>query len=1332
MRFYRKICCITIILSLLVTPNAYATASVTTVAPNLMIIFSTAFSMNRAMDDVTYPTIDTDSDGESRDDYYRFDDLGYDQWNPGGSWIAPPPWNSSGTFLGDGSSNLHGNQVDSKLYQSKKAFLDILSDDTLSANINIGFATFRQIFGLPMATVEIVSTATWPEVFPPGGNPAEDLANRGDPGDPASQHTVFPGGNDIFKRSTPEKNAFANDMKNFSFVRWWRQWFDWGSSGSGSGANWNVTPNKETPCAYLYTGAPSYGNPALGGKNGKYYESGRGFLDDSFTTYLENNFGDGGLPLKLRYRTDAVDDSFGRTECSIDSDSWPWGVENTVGARSAAEAANGDPVIEHYLCRTWYNSQQNEFMALYNANRTFRLAYPGRYSGYSVRRMTPDLYLFDGAGNLVDRSGNNQSFTSYSLTCDTDVNNPSHPANQLIEQTVRVSDQFRAWGPLASESGSTPAYFSEVPYYWEGLYNTTTGAETGAMSGWSGETTYKRDCDGSGPGTDECMTASYPSGVADPCDDSRNLCPNTTDPNDPDKLYRYVKTMGADLPSNSRHMGVFLDLPDPSAGHVDNRAIVKGFMGYEQMGPDGNDYNPATQTIAGGKGIAASSHPYQQHQSPIYQSLMSAYAYFSAYKSADSYDSCRSNNILLFYDGKEDARWEEDADGNYIYAKPEEMAAKLYNDLGVRVHVVIMSNNSGDIAQANLIAANGNPVINGFPAKAYVADTPEELKNALVSTFSSIGLDGEVSEVAPAIPTVTKAGSKVFLAGSEESPSAGHLRAYTINSDGTSKSELWDAANEMTEAKRKDRLWSMKADDDLVEFVNLDDAAFAASGTPTVATIKEYTINPSYDSGTYLTNRKTGSFLGTIGRGNHTMALGSPSDPSLWRDSDYRAYVKARRLDRPPLVLTSSDDGFLYAFKQSDGDLLWGWTPRSIVKNMKNYGTFHFGNYMDGKFYAVDARKSSGDSYKTYIVGAAQSGAIFYSLRLKDNGELKKVVWSEDYPGHTSPGGGEPQLWRYDDKVYAVYVVNNGAGASTLVLHNVAKDSDKIVVSGFSFKITAVPLISRENEIYLGDDSGNIYYTKLLDSSGVIKSDTVLLADLNAVSAKLGNFVPSSLSASALTYLGIATGSDEKRYLRAQSTTRLTIFREDYIDHDSNSATDDVPVWRQAWTSSSDASSAGSWDTSGTYTADTSGPPGIDSDGYYTLKTSGIPSLPTAAVISDAATIAGDAVVLPVSMNVTVGACSYRGVAYYYLFDLATGLFPVEKFASRSGQSLEGHMRIGLGEANRLSLTTSGPGDIVGIGSSDQLPDETTGVSDGFDIIGGQRSGRNSWRELID
>ncbi len=1316
MRVYH-ICSVAIIASLLTTVSAKAANNTTTVAPNLMIIFSTAFSMNREMNDVTYPSVDIDGDGVERDELYRFDDIGFDQWNPDGVQVAPAPWNSSGSFLSRGHSNLPGNQPSSKLYQSKQAFFGILNDDTLSKDINIGFSTFRQIFGLSMATTDSLTTATYPEVFPPGGNPFEDLSNRGDPADPASLHPTNPSGNDIFKASNPDKNAFANDMTNFSSVRWWRQWFAWKTSGE-SWANWNDWNNPgPTPCAYLYSGAPSYGNPFLGGSGGKYYEAGRGFLDDSFTTFIDNNKGDGGLPLKFRYRNEAVDNSTGRTECSIDDTDWPWGVENTTGARSANEASSGEPMVEHYLCRTWYDSQQNEFRALYNANRPFRHAYPGRYSGYGVYRAIPGLYLFNDAGLLVDRDGNDQSTTSYPLACTTSL---SYPENTLKRQTQRVSDQLRAWGPLAGESSLTPAYFSEVPHYWEGLSSSTAAAQVGALTGWSGETTYERDCGGSGT---ECVTASYPSRVADPCDDSRNLCPNTTNANDPDKMYRYVKTMGADLSGNSRHMGVFLDLPDPVSGYVDQRAVLKDFMGYEQMALDGNDYNPnaaiPADVIAGDKGLAASSHPWQQHQSPIYQSLLSAYAYYEAYKVADtSYDSCRSNNILLFYDGKEDARWEI-VGGVKVYAKPEEMAAKLYNDLGVRVHVVIMSSNSGDISQADLIAASGGT------GSAYSAQSLADLKTALATTFSSIGLTGEVSEVTPAIPSLTKAGSKVFLAGSEQSPGAGHLRAYTVASDGVVGSVAdWDAADEMTVAERKNRLWSINSGGDLVTFENLDDAAFEVSGLPDVSTIKEYTFDPSYDSEAYLMNRKSGSLLGAIKRGNYTFALNVPRDPALWRDTDYRQFVIDRK-NRTPLVLSSSVDGFLYAFKQSDGDLLWGWTPRSLVKEMKSYGTFQIDNYMSGRIYAIDAKKNSSSNYATYIAGAAQSGAMYYVLKLKNNGQLKALVWEEDYAGHTSPGEGEPQFWRHDDKVYVIYVVNNSAGVSRLVIRNVARKNDKLEVTGLPFKVTAVPLVSDKNELYLGDENGNVYSANLLDGSGVLKADTVLLADLSVTSAKLGNFIPSTspaLPVSELTYLGIAKSTDGKRYLRAQSTSRLTIFREDDVAG--------VPTWRRAWTSS--IGSAGYWNADDTsYTADTSGSPGIDGEGYYTAQTSGVPTLPASAKITDAATIAGDAVILPVALAMSTGTCSSLDVAYYYFYDLATGKYPAGKFANRDSNGIDSHKRIGFGQPNRLVLTASGPDDVLGIDSADQLPDETTGVGRGFKILGGQRSGRNSWRELI-
>ena len=586
-------------------PNDYETL----VAPNLMIVFGNAWSMNRKMDDQTYPSLDEDGPGG----------------NPRSSYVYRVENDERYHY-----SNLYANRPSSKFYQSKQAFLSVLNDDDISDRINIGLATFRQTFGLPNYSTNYKLRGTWPLVYPPGGKPADSASIRGNPLSPATAHPDFPNGNPIYTASTPEKEIFSQDPKNFSYVRWSRQSQYWNRSGG----------SRSPACAYTnYNRSPRYGKSPLAFNSNdtnnsqrKYFETGRGFVDDAFSTFLSQNDSDGGLPLQLRYSAGAIDQTYIGTECNNGNGSWPWATGTWTAARSQDEADAGEPVIEHKLCRVWYNSQLNHFQSLYVANRPFI----NNYGSSSQRPTTPGAALYDADGKLTYRDGIDRANSGvYNTWCSAIGQRLPYSSDVVLtgKRLQPVGPLAPPYdGPLVADSdGLYPAYMSLTSHFYEGENSNSAGAQRGALTGWSGETTYDYN------NGDESMTAIYPSGVADPCRDDRNLCPNNADivkhndvenPYTPPPLddvdFRYAKEMGADKAGHSRHMGAFLDLPDPDHGYTDQRATLRGFMGLQQMDASGLEYNPGSQTIARNHGLTTSSHPWHGYQSPIYQSLFSS------------------------------------------------------------------------------------------------------------------------------------------------------------------------------------------------------------------------------------------------------------------------------------------------------------------------------------------------------------------------------------------------------------------------------------------------------------------------------------------------------------------------------------------------------------------------------------------------------------------------------------------------------------------------------------------------------------------------------------
>ncbi|RUM94159.1 MAG: hypothetical protein DSZ28_04630 [Thiothrix sp.] len=1210
----------------------------TLIAPNLMIIFGNAWSMNRKMDDQTYPSLDLDGAGEKtwKDFVYRVE-------------------NDERYHL----SNLYANQPSSKFYQSKEAFLSVLNDDDASDEINLGLATFRQTFGLPNYSTKYKLRGTWPLVYPPGGKPADTASKRGDPANPAAAHPDFPDGNPIYTASTPEKEIFSQDPKNFSYTRWNRQGQYWYKSGGSNSPACDYTSRNYVP---RYGKSPLAFDPNdTDNAQRKYFETGRGFVDDAFSTFLNQNDGDGGLPLQLRYSAGAIDQQYSPTECNNGNGSWPWATQTWTGARSQDEANSGDPVIEHKLCRVSYNSQTNHFQALYVGNRPFF----NNYGNSSQAPTSPGNALFDSAGRYIYRDNKDRASSAYDTWCSAIDQYLPYSTDRFV-----TGRRLQAVGPLAppydgplqaDSDGLYPSYMSLTSHFYEGEWSKAAGAKRGALTGWSGETTYDYN---SG---DESMTAVYPSGVADPCRDDRNLCPNEADitkhnnvdnPYTPPPLddvdFRYAKEMGADKPNNPRHMGAFLDLPDPDAGYTDQRDTLRGFMGLQQMDASGLEYNPENQTIDRNHGLTTSSHPWHGYQSPIYQSLFSALAYFTAYKEEDPYDNCgRSNNILLFYDGKEDGRWSTE-DGVKVYAKPEEMATKLYEELGVNIHVVILSNNPGDIDQANLIAQGGGT------KEALVVNSLDTLKIALSSVFAVVRANA--SRAAPAIGGISHGGDNIFEVQDQYTPNWGQVVAHTLGSDGeVSDKPIWqfDDGTHMTVSKRQQRLHSTDTEGKIVNFYSdLDDEAFNADANPSVATIREYTMDPSYgDDSPYLGNRKKDSLLGLMGDTSPVL-VNAPGDAALFHDSEYRKYM-SKHIKRAPALLFTSQDGFLYTVDAtqcaSGGELKWGWMPRQFVDDLKGFTSFPRNEHFKGHFRIVDAKNASG-VYGSYLIGSAEEGRLHYTMKLANNEVSKtckdkeeneheykhelgyeKLLW-EDYAevNKSSPNNAAPLIWRDKDsgRTYVIYITGKDED-NKLTIRDITNGGE-IAAAGLEFdlekKVSATPLVVKEKDnhvyIYIGTDEGRLHRLNWTDDDTSIHGK--LAWDNNFTgNEQLGEKKP-------ITYIGYARYQDAE-YLRVQSLTRLTVLKRLPPPED----TQEIQLWKKRWS---------------TFTggATTYSPTEKDSLAIQHLADN-------AEIDSEALIVRGSILLPAYEVDAGENVCSIGG-GYFYFFRLDNGLFPSNKF----------------------------------------------------------------------
>ncbi len=1144
-----------IALSLAVWPSAWMVPAAqaqtaTQVSPNLMIILGNSYSMNREMDNVTYPSgpngpIQTQCPADISGSY-----------TPSPVFANDPGCGGSGTPF---PNHLYGNQPSSKLYIAKQVLYSLLTTSA-SNNINFGFATYRQAFGLQLATVTQLTSAFWVNIYPLGTSPQNPI--------PSSMQGW----------TTSQLNTYGSNPDNFAWVDWWPGWdntlthdFYLGnlSSNSNAAVNSFSTTADGLPLSVQY---PS-GTQSLGySSNGAYY------------------YGSGGLDLN------------------------PPVPGNT-----------SPPDANFVLCKTYYNSQGNNWQGEYTANnadgspRMVVNTYPGLYNASTVQYIYLGSQQFDSQGKL--------SPYSWQDTCS------EGSSQRTIEQSSSlVSDVFK------TSSGTAPAYFSYIPQ----IYDQVNNSPLGTFTGWSGAASYN-------PNTNQ-YTANYPSG------------PQSS------------SAMGSYNVSGAPYMGAFVDLPTPSAGYVDQRSLIENLVNpaYPQWDDSGLGYDPSSQTIVNNgqqQSISASDYDasYDPHQEPVYDSLMDAAAYFSSYKKADPFDDCRTNAVLLIYDGHEDAHYTYNADGTITYADPSQAAAALAQ-LGVKTYVVIISNNAGDIAQANAIAQAGGT------NQAFQVSNASSLFNAIKTVF--LGLQGDLISTSPALPVQISSGSLLYVATANAAKDQGHVYAYSINANGSianPKQPNWDAATQMNATNRTSGLYSSSTAGSATLLTQLDAAAFNLPNPPTdpcvpnTSVIMNYTINPSYtytasngQTCSYLGNRPANWFLGSVASTQDLHLFTSSASPNDLTLPGYLAFAQNASKSRTPALLYTSEDGFLYSSNAQTGGFNWGWMPRASVANLQYYQSVPSMGLMNGRFTIVDAYNGATQQWATYVVGNNDNGAGLYELQLSLSGAPQQEIFLQQPPaGATLPTPGAPAVFNLAGSALnpqgysgvsqiAVEVVNTGTAkkpVNTLIEWNIATGTmsqatiPSNLTSGF---ITSRPFVDTQSgQLYLGDVAGNVYVTSF---SGNANTDAKNLA-----------LVGTTQDQAAVHDIGIGQ-IQGSQYILAATTSGVTVFGPASYGYG--------PIWATNPTG------------------------GYVYTGTQWVASSNVAALQHGATVSDAPTLVDNILIVPVSVPENLAnVCGVNpGSAYDDYYNMIDGTFPQNQILDANGNVVTGPQYVGAGAAYSPSV----------------------------------------------
>jgi hypothetical protein len=1115
------------------------------VGPNVMIILGNGYSMNREMDDVTYPHIPTPS--------FPF----VDEKNPAVT-LPSASW----------QPERHSEQPSSKFYQAKQAITSIMDDNTLSANVNVGLATWRTTFAQPVIAVS--QNAQW-------------IGGR-----------LYPIDQDILTAPTPKRYKYGEKFEHFSAV-------DVPMYPTAG----NVGTCPSTTVTALTENRPP-GQRAIVGKGA--CDGGKGVINESVADYVTGKGGVGGIPRVIvpGYPNIAAPLTVsGATSLNL------FPAPNNTQSNESLFFERSDLRPNHaHFCGMGYNSEYN----YYGSGYVLDYAYvTGQWSDlYDLRSRN-----FDVNGEIVD--------TPYQADC-------SGAKKNVNTKTFRRGTKVR--DPISNQDRTVLAVTNMPFYVWAGSIG--QDMPNGALNGWSGE---NRLVDGGL--TTEVMSASFPSGPA-----------ATENPAIPGR-FLISKSM---VKTGVSHMGPFLDLPDPAAGYVDQRQTVRDFMIPKQMDATGLEYDPLTQKIAPNaagkstKGLRASDGG-SDGQSPVYDSLLGANAYYSAYKKADPNDACRSNHVLLLYDGRENSRYYIDpATGQQIWADPSDVSKRMKADLNVFTHVIIISRVSGDIEEANKIALEGGTT------QAYVIGDYTQLQSALRNVFGA--LQSQIATTSPAVPLFVRGGDTAYSPVTYSTPSYGTLEAHVIQATGLlDPGKSWDANDKMTLPLRKANLLSSPGGS-VVSFMNVPDASFAlppATGL-TATILKEITMDPSYLGGAYLAGRKQNTFIGRASNAPPAV-LGAVMSPEISLEADYQIYSRGLS-PNAKVVLFSSNDGFLYAINPrgavNEGELRWGWMPEQFLPRLKQFDTFQGARSMDGDLRVADVK--AGTTYNRYVLGVADKGRLHFALELSDQGMLTRVAWTDD----SASGPGDPKLApdvvRVGGIAYAVYT-----RGTRLIIRNIATGAfTEKSLANVSISGDVKGLHIARGQVFIGSAEGDVYTVGLFDAS----TPTLLGTMRSSAGGTLNDVGVTSITSA------VVQGA---HHVTAQSNTRITVFSR-AMDAAATAA------WARLWSTS----------VAGADTAPSA---------RFAPEV-----LPPSARLSAPAVIIEGVIFAPVTVDGagagTAKSC-VAGAAKLYFFDLNTGEFPTDRIVDKSdGKAVNANLSLGAGDALRIRLAQLEGGQIGGYASA--------------------------------
>jgi type IV pilus assembly protein PilY1 len=215
----------------------------------------------------------------------------------------------------------------------------------------------------------------------------------------------------------------------------------------------------------------------------------------------------------------------------------------------------------------------------------------------------------------------------------------------------------------------------------------------------------------------------------------------------------------------------------------------------------------------------------------------------------------------------------------------------------------------------------------------------------------------------------------------------------------------------------------------------------------------------------------------------------------FFTENNYSTFYNTYK-DREMMIYVGANDGFLHAFKNTDGSEKFAIIPKSLLGKLKNLSTTHE-FYVDSSPKAYDVYFKSESTWKTVIISGLRGGGPYYFAVDVTNPNDPKILWEWTDP-NMGDAWGKPDIGKVKVGAETKFVAFVTGGYSTIdnrgnSFHIIDIETGSalksFIVGGAANKIPSGPTAYDAdqdgfvNYIYFGDIQGTLWKVNVSSSN---------------------------------------------------------------------------------------------------------------------------------------------------------------------------------------------------------------------------------------------------------